>query len=90
MKETILLGSVSQDSPQRKSMLREDGKLGSNYTSQVLKDHDASRKNSGKEGSITSGASPVGSNIRGKNARRNPQTKTVRLRSGLELGYGCL
>ena len=32
MKETIKLGCVSQDSPQRKCILREDEKLGSNRT----------------------------------------------------------
>ena len=70
---------VSRDSPQRKSIPRKNGKLGSNYT--VKFSHDASRKITGKEGSIagnhpkvrTSEAKSMGSKIRGKNARRNPQ-----------------
>ena len=70
LKETIQLGCVSQDSPQRKSMLRER-KIGIKLHSPIFQNRDASRKNSGEDGSIagnhskmrTSGASSVGSKI---------------------------
>ena len=52
LKETIQLGCVSHDSPQRKSILRENGKVGIESHGQLLKDHDASRENSGEEQSI--------------------------------------
>ena len=32
LKENIQIGCVSQDNPQKKSILQKDGKLGSNYT----------------------------------------------------------
>ena len=94
---TIQLGCVSQDCPQKKSILREVGKLDSNH-SQVREGHDASRKNSGKEGSTagnhskvrTSGANSVGSKIRVENARRNPESGAVRPQRRLGTGSGCL
>ena len=66
--------------------------------SQVLEGHEAPRKNLGKERSIeenhskmrTSGAKTTGSQIRGKNARRNPKTGAVRSQRRLGTGKGCL
>ena len=65
--------------------------------SQVLEGDDASRNKEGKEGSIagnhskvrTPGPKSMGSQIRGKNARRNPKTGAVRpqRRLGTDKGY---
>ena len=96
-KKSIQLGCVSHDGPQRKSILQENGKLGITLRSQVLEGQDASRKKFGKEGSIagnhlkvrTSGAKSIGSQIRGKNARRNCQTGAMRPQRRLGTGKGC-
>ena len=64
----------------RKGYSARNWKIGFQSRSQVLQDRAASCKNSGKKGSIagshakmcTSGANSVGSEIRGKNSRRNP------------------
>ena len=82
LKENIQLGCVSQDSNQKKSILREVGRWGSTHAVKFSKTMMRPRKNSGKIGSIegsqtemcTSGANSVGSKIRGQNARRNPET----------------
>ena len=72
------MGCVAQHSPEKKSSLRKVLKVRIKSRSQVLRDHDASHKNSGKNGSIAgsraknvylSGANSVGSQIRGKSAK---------------------
>ena len=50
--ENIGMGCVSQEKP-HKSLFRGKLEVGINSSSQVLEDHDASRKNSGKKGSLT-------------------------------------
>ena len=52
LKETKQLCCVSHDSPQKQSILLEKRKIGINLHGQVLEGHDASRKYSGKEGSV--------------------------------------
>ena len=86
LKENIQLGCVSEDCPQKKSILREVEKLGSDHRSQVLQGHDASRKKFGKERvhrrvsckNVYLRANSVGSKLRGRNARRNPKTGSMR------------
>ena len=73
-------------------------KIGIEAHRQVLEGHDASRKHSGKQGSIagnhsklrTSGANSMGSKSRGENARRNPKTGAVRPQRRLGTGKVCL
>ena len=98
LEENIQMGCVSQDNPEKESVLGRRWKLGTESHSEVLPDLDASRTNSGKEGSIAgnhskmriSGTSSVGSKIRGKNAKWNLQARAVRPQSSHELGKGCL
>ena len=49
LKETVQVGCLSQDCPLKNFILQEVGKLGIKSRSQVLQDHDESRKNSGEE-----------------------------------------
>ena len=84
LQENIQFGCVSHDGPQRKSVLRENGKVWIELHSQFLKEHEASRENTGKERSIagnhsqvrTSGVKSVNSKIRGKIARRRPLNRS--------------
>ena len=89
--------TLSQDSPQRKSILWENGKLGSNHTVKFSKATMRHVKKWEMKGSIagkhskvrTLGAKSMGSQIRGKNARRNPETGAVRPQRRLKIGKGC-
>ena len=75
LNETTYLGCVSHESPQRKSILREDGKFGSNHTVKFLKATVRREKNGKKKGpsqGIIQKCEPqepksIGSQIRGKN-----------------------
>ena len=86
LKENIQWVVCPKNSPQKKVYSAGNWKIVLESHSQVLKDHDASRKNSANRGSIagiyakmcTSGPNSVGSKIRGKNARRNPETGAMR------------
>ena len=55
----IQLGCVSQDRLQRKSILRENGKLGTNHTAKFSKTTMRRVKNLGTEGSIAGNHSTV-------------------------------
>ena len=82
--ETVQWSCVSHDGPQRESILREDGKSGSNHTVRfskatmcraiILEKKDQSQGIIRKE--RTSGAKSTGSQIRGKNASRNPEKRS--------------
>ena len=52
LKESAQLGCVFQDSHLRKSILREQGKIGIKTRRQILQGHLAPNKNAGKKGSI--------------------------------------
>ena len=77
LEETIQLGCVSHESPQKKSTLREIRKLGSNYAVKFSKTTMRHAKIRGKKGPsrrIIQKCEPeervfVGSQIQGKNAK---------------------
>ena len=98
MKETIQLGCLSHDSPQN-NLFSEKLKNWDRITpSRSPRTTIRYSKNVGKKGSFagshatmcTPRANSVASKIRGKNARRNPETGAVRPQRRMEPGKGYL